>query len=69
MHVPLYDQLSSLVPSQVIKNTRGALKKIMAILVNMTTPLPCETELFERGFLKIFLLLFKALCFVNLETF
>lgn len=41
----------------------------MTGLDNITTPLPCKTELFERGFLKIFLLFFKALCFVNMEAF
>lgn len=41
----------------------------MTALLNITTPLPCETELFKRGFLKIFLLLFTALSFVNIEAF
>ena len=41
---------------------------MVMVLVNITTPLPCETESFEGGILKIFLLLFKTWCFVNIEV-
>lgn len=36
--------------------------------VNITNLLLREAELFERGFLKIFLLRFKAWCFVSIEV-
>lgn len=41
---------------------------MMAMSVNITNRLLHETELFERGFLKIFLLCFKAWCFVSIEA-
>lgn len=63
------------VPSQVINNTqeRGALNKIMTMLLNMTTPLLCETELFERASENIFIafqstLLCEHRSFLNVET-